>query len=324
MSRPTPTADIDWAALERLRQGFLAGTAGHEDYWRSESDLANYDATYAQRIGWKWDFVLEDLHQQGWRPSPGELLDWGCGSGIAGRAFLDRFGAADISRLRLFDRSALAMRFAARRARERFPDLAQATGDAPPCGTVLVSHVLTELVPEQTEALLAHLDAATSILWVEPGTYEASLALVAIRERLRTTFRVVAPCVHQGACGLLAPGNEPHWCHHFATPPPGVFTDSFWGQFAHRTQIDLHATPLSYLVLDRRPGWSATSPCQRLLGRPRLTKGDVRYFGCDASGVRERFLTKRDHPGAWKDAKKDRFPSLISPPDADASHSPSA
>ena len=42
---------IDWKALERLRAAFLAGTAGANDYWHSESDLASYDATFAQRIG---------------------------------------------------------------------------------------------------------------------------------------------------------------------------------------------------------------------------------------------------------------------------------
>ena len=66
-----PTTDwtnwdaIDWAALERLRAGFIAGSAGATDYWRRESDLASYDLTFAQRIGWKWDFVFRDLQQRG-------------------------------------------------------------------------------------------------------------------------------------------------------------------------------------------------------------------------------------------------------------------
>ena len=78
---------IDWAALGRLRKDFLSGSAGQRDYWQSESDLASYDATFAQRIGWKWDCVLRELTWRGWKPPMGELLDWGCGSGIAGRAF---------------------------------------------------------------------------------------------------------------------------------------------------------------------------------------------------------------------------------------------
>ena len=106
---------IDWAALERMRAAFLAGTAGAQDYWQSETDLTAYDATFAQRIGWKWDFVLGELQRRGWTPPKGGLLDWGCGSGVAGRAFLDHFGTDSVSKLRVWDRSALAMNFAARR-----------------------------------------------------------------------------------------------------------------------------------------------------------------------------------------------------------------
>src|ERR1041385_8220959 len=107
---------IDWDALERMRSGFLASNAGANDYWRGERDLASYDATFAQRIGWKWDYVLAELQRRGWLPASGDLLDWGCGSGIAHRAFLDFFGVNSISKLTVWDRSPLAMRFATRRA----------------------------------------------------------------------------------------------------------------------------------------------------------------------------------------------------------------
>ena len=82
---------IDWEALERMRAAFLAGTAGAADYWQTEGELAAYDATFAQRIGWKWDFVLSELQRRGWTPPRGELLDWGCGSGVAARAFAETF-----------------------------------------------------------------------------------------------------------------------------------------------------------------------------------------------------------------------------------------
>ena len=115
---------IDWAALEQMRTAFLAGTAGSADYWRTDADLAAYDATFAQRIGWKWDFVLAELQRRGWTPPPGELLDWGCGSGVAGRAFLDHFGTDVVTKLRVWDRSSLAMAFAARPAQQKYPQLA--------------------------------------------------------------------------------------------------------------------------------------------------------------------------------------------------------
>src|SRR6185436_6300502 len=114
---------IDWAALERMRMAFLEGMAGKSDYWQSESDLASYDATFAQRIGWKWDYVLEELACRAWRPPPGPLLDWGCGSGVAHRAFLDHFGNEAVTSLNLWDRSPLAMSFAQKRAKDKYPGL---------------------------------------------------------------------------------------------------------------------------------------------------------------------------------------------------------
>src|ERR1051325_5759038 len=102
-------SQIDWPALERLRAAFLAGSAGARDYWQTERDLASYDLTFAQRIGWKWDYVLDELRRRGWAPPAGGLLDWGGGSGIATRAFLAHFGPASASQLLLWDRSCAAM-----------------------------------------------------------------------------------------------------------------------------------------------------------------------------------------------------------------------
>ena len=300
---------LDLTALERLRAAFLSGTAGERDYWRSESDLASYDATFAQRIGWKWDYVLAELQRRGWSPTPGPLLDWGCGSGIAHRAFLDFFGTTSISELRLMDRSPLAVQFATNKARMKYPGLnitphSLADGTPlPPGTTLLISHVLTELQPAQTEALAEWAATASTVIWVEPGTYEASLTLIAVRERLRERLNVIAPCTHAGRCGILAPQNERHWCHHFASPPPAVFTDSDWGKFAQLAGIDLRDLPLSFLVLDRRAAPALPLGTTRVIGHPRLYKPYALMLGCDKTGVSEKRLTKREHPAQWRELK---------------------
>ena len=306
--------EIDWKALERLRAAFLAGSAGGRDYWQSESDLASYNQTFAQRIGWKWDYVLDELKNRGWSPPGGELLDWGCGSGIAGRAFLDHFGVQWVTRLSLWDRSPLALQFAERKARERFQNLVvrvwEDHDERSPELTLLLSHVLTELKPPQLEQLLALASRATSILWVEPGTHEASRALIAVRERLRSQFHVVAPCTHQADCGMLASENSRHWCHHFAPPPAGIFADSEWMRFANLVGIDLRSLPLSFLALDRREPASLLPGSVRLIGRPRVHKADAQIFACDASGVCERRLTKRALPDAFARLRKGEIDPL--------------
>ena len=380
--------EIDWPALERLRANFLGGRAGAADYWRSESDLASYDTTFAQRIGWKWDYVLAELARRGWSPPRGELLDWGCGSGIAGRAFLDHFGVESVSTLRVWDRSTLARQFATRRAQAKYPGLEVApwlgdvpgaaealerrppicretvdlpmnqrearasrscepepTGETPvplppspahsgsvaqaatpwrprqiyskagsetdaPPGTLLVSHVLNELTPDQIEALVRLIARSECVLWVEPGTYGVSRALSAIRERLRPEFNVIAPCPHQEHCGVLTAGNERHWCHHFASPPAEVFQDGHWSHFANLLGIDLRDLALSFLVLDRRPAPALPPGATRILGHPRIYKPHALLLSCDQAGVRERKLTKRALPEEFKRLKKREFDSL--------------
>lgn len=300
---------VNWASLERLRAAFLSGAAGPTDYWQSEFDLTSYDLTFAQRIGWKWDWVLEDLLRLGWKPPVGELLDWGCGTGIAHRAFFYHFDTTSTSRLTLWDRSSLAMRFAANRAAAQYPRLEIGTGLRDSATLLLISHVLTELSQEQATQLADFAARAESVIWIEPGTYEASLALIAIRERLRAHMHLVAPCPHQGRCGILAQGNERHWCHHFAKPPANVFTEGNWARFGKLMGIDLRSLPLSYLVLDKRP--SPVKPgLTRVIGRPRMYKPHALVLGCDECGVRQHRLDKRRFPEHYRCFRKDRFQSL--------------
>jgi hypothetical protein len=306
---------LDWAALDRLRDQFLSGAPPQGSYWNSRSDLASYDFTFAQRIGWKWDAVLAELRRRRWRPPSGPVLDWGCGSGIAGRRVLESFGPAHCSSLRVFDRSDLAMDFAVEAAREAFPESEVQRADAgwlaskEPVGVLVLSHVINELSDPDRESLRQLMDRAAAVLWVEPGAYAESRALVAMRKVVREDFVLVAPCTHQGACGLLTPENQRHWCHHFARPPAGIMGNSNWVRFAQRAGIDLRSLPYSFLVLERkgvrdgRPGllpegWSHT------IGDPRVYKGFARVLSCQADGVRELEIQKRDAPEVFKAMKR--------------------
>jgi ribosomal protein RSM22 (predicted rRNA methylase) len=171
---------------------------------------------------------------------------------------------------------------------------------------LIVSHVLTELDEREREQLLRTARRAEAILWVEPGTHRASRDLIGVRERLREDFRVLAPCTHQGRCGLLAPGNERHWCHNFADAPPGIMGDSTWVRFARRAGIDLRSLPYSFLAMEKAESVApplGVEGCSRIIGEPRYYKGYARVFSCQEDGVRELTLRKRDAPVLFKALK---------------------
>ena len=187
-----------------------------------------------------------------------------------------------------------------------------ATTGQQPCPMLLLSHVLTELSDAQVPALLELCRAATTILWVEPGTFTASRRLIAMREQLRDSHQVVAPCVHRQACGMLAEANARHWCHFFAPSPPEVFTDGNWARFAKIAGVDLRSLPVSYLVLDRCAKPEKSAGAVRVIGPARFRKGYLLVTGCDATGARECRLTKRLLPEQFNQFRKDTAGTLQS------------
>lgn len=278
------------------------------DYWGSHSELASYDFTFGERIGWKWDSVIAELQARGWTPPEGIALDWGCGTGVAGRRVAQAW-PQQIKALRVSDRSNPAQRFAAKKAVADGIEVQSAAtaGESAP-KVLIVSHVLNELPPEALETLLALAERAEVVLWVEPGTFPVSRQLIAARERLKAHFHVIAPCPHQGACGLEAPGNERHWCHHFAKVPGFVHTDPGWGHFSRVLNVDLSTLAMSFLVLDRRPEALAAPAAtgeSRILGEPRYYKGYSKILSCQAEDVQELTLQKRDAHELLKAMKKD-------------------
>jgi ribosomal protein RSM22 (predicted rRNA methylase) len=303
--------NAELATLARLREAFLSGKAAGGAYWKSEEELALYDRTFAERIGWKWDAVLEELDLRGWRPTARHVVDFGCGSGVAHRRVLAKWGRFDS--VTLLDVSSVAVRYAAGRARELVPEVEVRTEltDPVPEGTLLLlSHVINELDAAQRERVLELAMQASEVIWVEAGTHADSRALIGMRERLRGQFSLVAPCPHQGGCGLLTPENAPHWCHHFARVPSWVSQDPDWSQFSRDLGIDLTTLPYSYLVM-QRVGF-AHSGNTRVLGRPREAKGRLELLCCQREGVAEHTLQKRDAPELFKALQKWRGDTLQS------------
>lgn len=298
--------EIDWETLDDLRASYLDGSAGTGDYWKSDALLRGYDATFARRIAWKWQWVLADLERRGWTPPQGTMVDYGCGTGVAAREVLARYPDSGLTRVALYDRSPRALKFATETVRREFPAVTVETRIPEETGLLLVSHVLPELDGEGTAALLKTVQEAQAVIFVEPGTREVSRRLIDLREKLNGAMKPVAPCFHANKCGLLTPENERHWCHFFVSPPNVVYTDSDWVHFGRIMGIDLRSLPLSFLVMDRREPAPVPPGSVRVLGRQRLYKGYVLLQGCDASGVEEKRLMKRTDPAIFKAVQKHR------------------
>jgi len=296
---PTPE---DWLRLAELRESFLAAEGGKaaDSYWHARRDFELYDATFAARIGWKWDAVLRELALRGRMPAGATVVDWGCGTGIAARRFVA--SVPGVKHVHLCDRSKQATWFARDALAALDPKL-KLTLHAPtadePIDVLLASHVVGELAPQALDELLALAARARFVLLVEAGSRPVSRALGALRERLLAEFDVLAPCTHSASCGLLAPGREQDWCHFFARPPAEAFTSSFWRRFSEELGIDLRALPYAFVALERRTTPSAPRGA-RILGRPRLLKGRALLECCDEHGVATRTLFERDAKPLFK------------------------
>jgi len=309
--------ELDWEALDRLRDGFLSEAPGDGPYWTSPSDLASYDATFGERIGWKWDAVLDELRMRGWAPPGGAVLDWGCGSGVAGRRMAGFFGPKLAGPLVFWDQSPLTTMFAHDAATRGFPALAVSIATAgylrsgEPIGLLLISHVLNELSAAALDEVRALAARSRAVIWVEPGTREMGRALGALRDEFSAAFRVVAPCTHANPCPALRPGNEGHWCHHFAPPPPFIFADSDWVKFGQRAGIDLRSLPYSFMAMDRE--WSGgRAGLSRIIGRPEHLKPCARFLNCSSAGLEVLSVAKRSNRALCKELERTRRPLVYS------------
>lgn len=303
----------DLRALKDLRDRYLARSEGGEHSpleqgWFGPRELALYDATFGARIGWKWRAVLKEVALRAITPPRGTILDWGCGTGVASRAWIEAHGPEGQSVL-LWDASHAAQEFAAQKLRARWPALDVQLLHAPPPAAgseapdvLLASHVLSELDDPAFDALVDLAAKARFVTWVEPGSHAISRRLILARERLRGAadgsgdeLAVLAPCTHANICGLLAANHARDWCHHLAQPAPEAFTTRLWNQVARELGIDLRSLPYSFLVMGRGERREPDPRDARILGRPRVEKGRALLDVCREDGVSTlRFLERMD------------------------------
>jgi SAM-dependent methyltransferase len=303
--------EIAWQRIHMLRQAFLNARGGLPDYWADDELLLAYDETLAQRIRWKWRGVWQALPHT--THLPRTLVDLGCGTGAASREILS-LAEGLFDKVVLIDRSSRAVRFASQKIHEEFAGIKIETRISNEPYLVLVSHILSELSDDDLNALLPLINRATAIIWVESGRHPESRRLSLIRDTLRSSHKILAPCPHQSACGMLREGQEDNWCHFRAPVPREVHHSARWREISKQLGIDLRSLPVAYLFA--RSDWSEpsleTEDLVQILAGSRTFKGFVRYNGCHESGVFTRDYLKRHSKDVFERLSEPELTSRLS------------
>jgi ribosomal protein RSM22 (predicted rRNA methylase) len=223
--------------------------------------------------------------------APESLLDLGAGPGTATWAAVDAF--ASIRRAVLVERDQEMAAIGARMAERGGLGLEQlswtsgdaAFGELPASDLVVAAYLLGELGRERQEAALGLWWAVTrgQLVLVEPGTPAGFGRLRAARSLLVSWgAHVSAPCPHDGAC----PMTGADWCHFSVRLARSALQRELKG-----AQLGYEDEKYSYLVVSSRsPRWKGA----RLVRSPRPRKGHVRLVLCEAGGLSDRVVSRRD------------------------------
>lgn len=252
---------------------------------------------------WPASYLQGRLLLSGFEKKIASVLDLGSGPGPLSLALLDSGSdevlAADASPESLLQAKALA-RAAGRDLKiETWDALA---GNSLPRGSfdlVVLGHLLNELWRDRrdridlraglVEEAAERLKPGGSLLIIEPALKATTQDLLQLRDRLLGRgFRVLRPCIFQGACPAL-PDSV---CHaEFDWTPPGLVRE-----IARRSRVsDRDALKASYLILEKAPPGQTpanASGLEPVVGSPyrvvsenMLSKsGRIRYLVCGAGG----------------------------------------
>jgi ribosomal protein RSM22 (predicted rRNA methylase) len=300
-------------AARRLSDAFTSGRAELPARYLADPNLlAAYLAAFLLPNAEKVLHCLAEADEFGALPAgaPLHVLDLGAGPGTATLAASLFFAQM---------RPALPVRFtavegeeAAARAAERlFSSLAPAnhvlasiTGDLSSkrfataiaerrFDLIVAAHVLNELSEDAAAADLCqmlfreHLAEDGAFLIIDPALRDTARPLMQLRDQLLTegVARVVAPCLHQVRCPMLA-ANERDWCHFYLDwecPRLVAQMDAISGMRHKHLKM-------AYLLLTSaaNDGGRAEPHLARVVSSPLDSKGKRELVLCGADGALRR------------------------------------
>jgi ribosomal protein RSM22 (predicted rRNA methylase) len=236
--------------------------------------------------------VLAELGslRPGWAPK--SILDLGAGPGTATWAAVAVFPSIEHAELveREPEMAALGIRLGRNGLPDLLADSAWTIADAaevttPKSDLVVAAYILGELRHDRERSALERWwwAARGELLLIEPGTPAGFERLRAARSALISWgAQVTAPCPHDDACPMA--GSD--WCHFAVRLERSNLHRELKG-----ARLGYEDEKYSYLAV------SASRPCvpvARLVRSPRPHKGHVRLWLCEAGGLDERVISRRE------------------------------
>jgi ribosomal protein RSM22 (predicted rRNA methylase) len=215
--------------------------------------------------------------------APRTLLDVGAGPGTASWAARERWPGIAVTML---DHNKVMRGLAA----QLMPDADIRAGDAgsdlPKADLVIANYVLAELPQNAAAGIAKRLwDRAEVLLLVEPGTPAGFARLKAARTALiGEGAHVAAPCTHDEACPIT--GKD--WCHFSVR-----LARSRDHLIAKDASVPFEDEPYSYLAVARHKAAQGA----RIIKPPLDAKPGLTLPLCDADGLRDQFVARRDKEG---------------------------
>lgn len=232
--------------------------------------------------------------------APSSIADIGAGPGTASWAALDAWPA--IAQVTMLDSNAALRALAAKLAANlpRVQVIAGDVGAAPRADLLIASYVLAELPESRAAQIALPLWQASGqmLVLVEPGTPAGFARIRAARTALiEAGAHVAAPCTHDNGC----PMRGDNWCHFSQRLPR-----SRDHMLAKDANVPFEDERYSYLAVTRMP----VAKGARIVAPPSEAKPGITLPLCDAGGLRQSFIPRRDRE-AFRHARKLDWGDLV-------------
>lgn len=154
------------------------------------------------------------------------------------------------------------------------------------CDLVTASYIMNELQEKDKNVFLNHVwnHAGDVIMIIEPGTTAGYHNILMAREYfLHRGASVIAPCIHNGTCGL----GENDWCHFSCRLQRNKIQ-----KFVKNGDAPYEDEKFSYIIVSKSV--VEANQDMRIIRHPIINKGYVDLKVCSSDGIRDVKVTARD------------------------------